>query len=184
MGHLACGLSLRSSLSYVLDVRSTCFHVSYHVFMPRSIFPMCCLTRSTCFYACLYVICLDLHSFYFVPCFRFLDLFFPMCWCSGQHAHMLDVMSSAMPCLDLHVCMHVLCSYAYIYAFTCLYAWVCVLPCLYVYIYMLRCISTCLNMRFHAYMCWSMCLHAWINVLYILYAIIYVLACFTPCLCA
>ena len=28
---------------------------------------------------------------------------------------MLDIMSMVMPCLDLHVCMHVLCSYAYIH---------------------------------------------------------------------
>ena len=31
----------------------------------------------------------------------------------GLHAHMLDIMSMVMSCLDLHVCMHVLCSYAY-----------------------------------------------------------------------
>ena len=46
--------------------------------------------------------------------------------------------------LSSHVCMHVLCSYAYVYAFTCLYAWICVLPCVYVCIFLLGCISTCL----------------------------------------
>ena len=63
---------------------------------------------------------------------------------------MLDIMSPAIPCLDLHVCMHVLCSYAYIYAFTCLYAWVCILLCLYVFI------STCLDVYPYAYMRISM----------------------------
>ena len=44
-----------------------------------------------------------------------------MCWCLDLHAHMLDIMSMVIPCLDLHVCMHFLCSYAYAYVFTCLY---------------------------------------------------------------
>ena len=108
------------------------------------------------FHACLYFICLDLHALYFMPCFPIFCAFFCSMLMLGLHAHMLDIMSMVMPCLDLHVCMHVLCSYAYVYAFTCLYAWVYVLPCLYVYIYMLRCISTC----FHACMCRSVCLHA------------------------
>ena len=92
----------------------------------------------------------------FSSCFMLYAMFrsfILMCWCLGQHAHMLDIMSSAMPYLDLYVCMHVLCSYAYAYAFTCLYAWVYFLPCLYVYICMLRCISTYLHAYFHAYMC-------------------------------
>ena len=36
-----------------------------------------------------------------------LDLLFPMCWHLGLHAHMLDIMSLAMPCLDLHVDVYV-----------------------------------------------------------------------------
>ena len=91
---------------------------------------------------------------------------------------MLDIMSSAMPCLDLHVCMHILCSYA----FTCLYAWICVLPCFYAYIHMLRCTFTCLHAYLHAYMCRSVYLHALINVFYVLYAISHVLYALFMCL--
>ena len=119
------------------------------------------------------LICLDLYALGSMPCFPIFCAFFCSMLMLGLHAHMLDIMSMVMPCLDLHVCMHVLCSYAYGYAFTCLYAWVCVLPCLYVYIYMLRCISTC----FHACMYRSVCLHAldWCS----LHAL-----CYLPCACA
>ena len=96
----------RSSLSYVFDVRSTCFHVSYHVFVSRSIFSMCCLARSTCFYACLHVYLSFLHALCFMLYAMFRS-FFLMCWCLDLHSHMLDIMSLAMPCLDLHVYMHV-----------------------------------------------------------------------------
>ena len=150
---------LRSSLSFVFDVRSACFHVSYHVFMPRSIFPMCCLARSTCFYARLHVYLSFLHALCFMLYVMFRS-FFLMCWCFDLHAHMLDIMSMVMPCLDPHVCMHVLCSYAYVYAFKCLYAWICVLPWFYAYIHMLRCTFTCPHAYFHAYMCRSVWLHA------------------------
>jgi len=73
---------------------------------------------------------------------------------------MLDIMSSAMPYLDLHVCMNVLCSDAYVYGFTCLYVWIRVLPCFYDYTHMLRCTFTCLHAYFYAYMCRSVCLPA------------------------
>ena len=63
------------------------------------------------------------------------------------------MMLLAMPCLDLHVCMYILCSHAYIYVFTCLYAWICVLSCFYLHIHMLTCTFTCL----HAYIRTSMC---------------------------
>ena len=102
----------------------------------------------------------------------------------GLLAHMLNIMSMVMPCLDLHVCMHVLCSHTHVYAFTCLYALVWVLPCLCVQIYMLKYISTCLHAYFHAYMCRSRCLHTQIDVLYMPYAIFHVLVHFMPCLCA
>ena len=55
---------------------------------------------------------------------------------------MLDIMSLAMPSLDLHVCMHVLCSYAYVHVS-----------------HMLVCLglrSTCLDVYPHAYMRISM----------------------------
>ena len=66
-------------------------------------------------------------------------------------------MSLAMPCLDLHVCKHVLCSYAYVYAFTCLYSWICVLPCFYAYTYMLTCISPCLYAQIGIFTCLHRC---------------------------
>ena len=72
-------------------------------------------------------------------------------------------MSMVMPYLDLHVCMHVLCSYAYVYAFICLYAWICDLPCFYAHIHMLD---------LHAYMLVSLLLCS-LHVL-----------CYFPCACA
>ena len=59
------------------------------------------------------LICLDLHAQGFMP--FFLMFCSPFCFMLmlGLHAHMLDIMSMVMSCLDLHVCMHVLCSYAY-----------------------------------------------------------------------
>ena len=62
---------------------------------------------------------------------------------------MLDIMSSAMPCLDLHVCMHVLCSYTYVYA-----SRVCMLGFVSIHAFMLT--STCLDVHSHAYMHISM----------------------------
>ena len=89
-------------------------------------FPMCCLARSTCFYACLHVYLSFLHVLCFMPCFPMsLCLFFSRLML-GLHAHILDIMSMVMPCLDIHVCMDVLCSYAYAYASVCLF------PCLYI----------------------------------------------------
>ena len=77
----------------------------------------------------------------FMPC---QDPSFLCVVCLNLYAHMLDIMSMVTPCLDLHVCMHVLCSYAYVYAFTCLYAWICVLPCFYAHIHMLTYLFPCL----------------------------------------
>ena len=94
--------------------------------------------------------------------------------------HFLPCMFICFFCLDLHVCMHVLCSYAFI----CLYACIHVLPCFYAYVHMLRGTFTCLNAYFHAYMCRSVCLHAQIDVLYMLYAIFHMLVHSMPCLCA
>ena len=64
--------------------------------------------------------------------------------CLDLHDHILDIMSMVMPYLDLHVCMHILCSYAII----CLYARICDLPCFYANIHMLR--PTCLHACFLA----------------------------------
>ena len=140
---------LRSSLSHVFDVRSTNFHVSYHVFVPRSLFLMCCLARSTCFYTCLHVYLSFLHALCFMLYAMFRS-FFLMGWCLDLHVHMLDIMSMFMPCLDLHACMHVLCSYAYVYDFRCLHAWICILLCFYAYIHMLKCTFPFPHAYFHA----------------------------------
>ena len=185
-------------------IRSTSLHAS----MLRSIFLMCGLARSTCFYVCLHVYFSFLHVSCFMPYFpMFFFLFCSMamwglhahmfasmlltpsvlrsiCLDVRSHAHMLDIMSMVMPCLDLQVCMHFLRSYAYIYAFTCLYAWICVLPCFHAYIHMLR--RTCLHAYFYAYMCRSMCLHACFLafMFYMFYATFHVLVHSMPCLCA
>ena len=90
----------------------------------------------------------------------------------GLHAHMLDIMSMVMPCLDLYVCIHVLRSYAYIRVFTCLYAWIHVLPCLcakFLYVYMHVSMPICLCLCFHMLVCLDLCfLHV---------------SCYFPCAC-
>ena len=65
-----------------------------------------------------------------MPCFPMFHSSFCFMLTLGLHAHMLDIMSMVMPCLDL--CVYVLFSMflAYIYICTCLYAWIHVLPCL------------------------------------------------------
>ena len=100
-----------------------------------------------------------------------------MCWCLGLHAHILDIMSLAIPCLDLHVCMHVLFSYAYVYAFI-----VCMLGFVFFHAFMLT--STCLDVHSHAYMHISMliCVDQCVYMLGSMFS-----KCFTPssmCLCA
>ena len=115
-----------------------------------------------------------------MPCFPLFRSFFCSMLMLGLHAHMLDIMSMVMSCLDLHVCMHVLCSYAYIQVFTCLYTWIHVLPCLcarFLYVYMHVSMPICLYLCFHMLVCLDLCL-------YMLYAIFHVLVCSMPCLCA
>ena len=149
---MPCYLCL--DLLFPMFFRSTCFHVSYHVFVPRSIFPTCCSVRSTCFYACLHVFLSFLHALCFMPC---LD---PSLLCvdvgstcphAWYHAYGYALLSSTC----LYACSMLLCL-----CLTCLYAWLCVLPCFCAYIHMLRCTFTCLHAYFHAYMCRSVCLHA------------------------
>ena len=88
-----------------------------------------------------------------MPCF-----FYMFCspFCSmlmlGLRAYMLDIMSMAISCLNLHVCMHFLCSYAYIRVFTCLYAWIHVLPRLcakFLHVYRYAPMLICLDLCFH-----------------------------------
>ena len=123
----------------------------------------CFVLRSTSLHAYMF------RSICFIPYAMFsyaLCLSFFLCWCLGLHAHMLDIMSTAMPCLDIHVCMHVLCSYAYVHVSHMLVCLGLRSPMPLCYIYMLRCISICLHAHFHACMCRSVCLHVLISVLY------------------
>ena len=53
------------------------------------------------------LICLDLHALCFMACFPMLCFFFCSMFMLGLHAHMLDITFLAVPCLDLHVYMHV-----------------------------------------------------------------------------
>ena len=88
---------------------------------------------------------------------------------------MLDFMSPAMPCLDLHVCMHVLCSYAYVshvfmlgfvffHAFVPTSTGLDVLLHAYLHISMLICVDQCVYMlKLMFSTCFipsSICLHA------------------------
>ena len=110
-----------------------------------------------CLFTCLFVFptCFMLYAIFSYVLFLFCSMLM-----LGLHAHILDIMSMVMPCLDPHVCMHDLCSYAYVYAFICMHAWICVLPCFYAYTHILRCTFPCLHAYFHAYMCRSMLPHA------------------------
>ena len=171
---------LRSSLSYVFDVRSTCFHVSYYVFVPRSIFPMCCLARSTCFHACLYVHLSCLHNSWFMPCFPIFCFSFCFMLILVLHAHML--VWCCWLCLAwIYVFMYVFpyymvrswSSHAYMLGF--IFFHVDVLG-----LYMLMCTFLCLLVLtlVFTFLC------AWIYAFYMLYTIFLVLVCSMPCLCA
>ena len=107
-----------------------------------------------------------------MPCFPLFCSSFCSMLMLGLHAHMLDKMSMVMYCLDLQVCMHILCSYAYIRVFTCLYAWIHVLPCLcakFLYVYMHVSMPICLYLCFHMFVCLDLCsLHV---------------SCYFPCAC-
>ena len=108
-----------------------------------------------------------------MPCFSMFCSSFCSMLMVGLHAHMIDIMSIDMSCLDLHVCMHILCSYAYIRVFTCLYAWIHVLPCLcakFLYVYMHVSVPICLYLCFH--------MLVWLD-LYSLHV-----SCYFPCACA
>ena len=127
-------------------------------FVLRSLFPHVHMFRSTC---------LGFYAMFFYVLFLFLLYVDVRVTC--LHAYMLDIMSMVMSCLDLHVCIQVLCSYAYIRVFTCLYAWIHAFPCLcakFLYVYMH--VSMPISMLPHAcvfgsmlstcFMLFSMCL--------------------------
>ena len=171
---------LRSSLSYVFYVRSTCFYVSYHVFVPRSIFPMHCLARSTRFYGCLHVYFSCLHALCLMPCFPILCSSFCSMLMLGLHAHML--VWCCWLCLAwIYVFMYVFpcymvrswSSHAYMLGFMFFHVYV-------LGLYMLMCTFLCLLVLTYVFTC----LCAWIYVLYMLYTIFHVLMCSMPCLCA
>ena len=138
---MPCYLCL--DLLFPMFFRSTCFHVSYHVFVPRSIFPTCCSVRSTCFYACLHVFLSFLHALCFMPC-----------------------LDPSLLCVDVgSTCPHAW-YHAYGYALlssTCLYACF-VLLCLCLCLPRL----VCLDLFFHAFMlasmCLDLCLHAYMHI--------------------
>ena len=115
--------------------------------------------------------CLGFYAMFFYVLFLFLLYVDVRVTC--LRAYMLDIMSMVMSCLFLYVCMHVLCSYAYIRVFTCWYAWIQVLPCLwakFLYAYMHLSMPICLYLCFHMLMCLDLCsLHA---------------LCYIPCACA
>ena len=180
LSFMPCFLCLDLLSSMFSMFRSTCFHVSYHVFVPRSIFPMCFLARSTCFYACLHVYLSFLHALCFMPCFPMLRSSFCSMLMLGLHAHMLVWCCWLCP--------------AWIYVF------MCVFPCymvkslsphaymlgfmfFHVYVlglYMLMCMFLCLLVLTYVFTC----LYASIYLLYMLYTIFHVLVCSMPCLCA
>ena len=184
---------LRSSLSYVFDVRSTCVHVSYHVFVPRSIFPMCCLARSTCLYACLHIYlsrstCLLLYAMLSMlrSSFSYVLMFRSTCFHVSYHVF---VPRSIFPmcCLARSTCFYAL--YMSICLSYMLYAFCYVFPC-FVHLFVLcQCqghMLTCLHVVL-AIPCLDLCVYMCISTLYgqivvftCLYAWIHVL----PCLCA
>ena len=108
-----------------------------------------------------------------MPCFSMFCSSFCSVLMLGLHTHMLNIMSIVMSCLDLRVCMHVLCSYAYIRVFTCLYTWIHVLPCLcakFLHVYMYVPMPVCLYLCFYMLVCLD---------LYSLHV-----SCYFPCACA
>ena len=94
--------------------------------------------------------CLGFYAMFFYVLFLFL------LYVDGRVTCSHDILSMDMSCLDLHVCMHILYSYAYIRVFTCLYAWIHVLPCLcakFLHVYMYVAMPICLDLCFHMPMC-------------------------------
>ena len=87
----------------ILSLHAVCFIM---LSMLRSIFSMCCLARSTCFYACLYVYLSFIHALCFMPCFPMFCSYVCSMLILGLHSHAC-IMSMVMPCLNLHVYMHV-----------------------------------------------------------------------------
>ena len=167
-------------LVYMLFVLIYMLYVLCMLSMLRSIFLMCCLARSTCFYACLHVYLSFLHALSFMPCFPLLCSSFCPMLMLGLHAHML--VWCCWLCLAwIYVFMHVspcymvrsLSSHAYMLGYVFFHVYV-------LGLYMLMCMFLCLLVSTYVFTC----LCAWIYVLYMLYTIFHVLVCSMPCLCA
>ena len=155
-------------------VRSTCFHVSYHVFVPRSIFPMCCLAKSTCFYACLHVYLSFLHALCFMPC---LD---PSFLCVDVWIYMLTCLISCLWLCLTQIYMSVCMFYAPMRMSMPSHA--CMLGFVFFHAFMLT--STSLDVHLHAYMHIPMLIHV-DQCVYMLKSMFS--TCFIPssmCLCA
>ena len=141
---------LRSFLSFVFDVRSTCFHVSYHVFVPRSIFPICCLAKSTCFYARLMFICLS-YMFYALCHVQILLSYVLMFQSTCSHARSTCLFACSMllclcRCLHMFVCLDscssiLLCLHPHAQMY--IHMPTCIFPCLYVQIGVITCLDRC-----------------------------------------
>ena len=82
-------LACSSMLVHMLFILIYVLYALCHVFVPRSIFPMCYLARSACFHACLHVYLFSLHILCFMPFFPILCSFFCSMLMLGLHAHML-----------------------------------------------------------------------------------------------
>ena len=111
-----------SMLVHMLFISIYVLYALCHVFVPRSIFSMCCLARSACFYACSHVFlsrstCFMLYAMFSHALFLFLFYVDVRVICS--HACMMLL---AMPCLDLCVYAYASMLQGQILVFTCLYA--------------------------------------------------------------
>ena len=173
-------LVLRSMFSHGYMFRSTCFMLYAMLSMLRSIFPICCLARFTCFHACLHVYLSFLHVICFIPYFPMFCSSFCSMLILGLHAHMLDIMSMVMPCSDLCVRMLFAMFYAQIHFRTCLYAWIHVLPCLFASFHMFTHTLPCLCLDLHFYM--LACLDLGFHMLICLDLCSYMLICLDLCL--
>ena len=113
-----CSLMFVHTFFFCPDLHALCY-----MFMPKSIVSMCCLARSTCFYACLHAYlfrstCLGFYAVLSFVSFLFLIYFDVRVMCSHTWYHfygyaLLGSMCSCAFC-------HVLCLDPHKYMLTCL----------------------------------------------------------------
>ena len=100
----------------------------------------------------------------------------------GLRAHILDIMSMVMSCLDLHVCMHFLCFYAPMPISESSHA--CMLGFMSFHVYVLNFyVFTCMFLCLYVYVYASTCYCVWIYALYMFHVIFHVLVRSMPCSC-